>query len=127
MDGTVLYVEDNEDNIRLIERILRRRSVHLIVARTGRHGLQLAAAEQPDLILLDRRLPDLPGDDVLRQLKAEAVTTAIPVVVLSGDSADEHTAPLLRLGAAGYIGKPFELSAILATVDRFCPASTPTT
>jgi CheY-like chemotaxis protein len=124
MDGTVLYVEDNEDNIRLIERILQRRDVHLVVARTGRQGLHLAATEGPDLILLDRRLPDLPGDDVLHALKAAPETAAIPVVVLSGDSAEEHTGPLLRLGAAGYLGKPFELSAILATVDRYCPAHT---
>lgn len=127
MSHTVLYIEDNEDNIRLIERILKRRAVEVVVARTGHDGLQLAAARPPSLILLDRRLPDMPGDDVLRHLKTVPATSAVPVVVLSGDSAAEHAGPLLRLGAAGYLAKPFELGALMDTIDTYCPTPTPST
>jgi CheY-like chemotaxis protein len=121
MNDTVLYVEDNDDNIVLVERILRRRpEVELEVAKTGAEGLRLARDTAPNLILLDRRLPDMLGTEVLRQLKAAADTSAIPVVVLSGDSAADHADEVLHLGASEFLPKPFELSQFLAMIDRFC-------
>jgi CheY-like chemotaxis protein len=121
MTHTVLYVEDNEDNIMLVERILRRRpEVGLEVAKTGAEGLRLAQDTAPDLILLDRRLPDMLGPEVLRQLKQAPDTSAIPVVVLSGDSAADHADEVLDLGASEFLPKPFELSQFLAMIDRFC-------
>jgi CheY-like chemotaxis protein len=91
MTDTVLYVEDNDDNIHLVKRILKRRTtVDLVVATTGRQGLQLAQDTLPRLILLDRRLPDIHGNEVLRQLKSSTLTANIPVVMLSGDTTSEH-------------------------------------
>jgi CheY-like chemotaxis protein len=122
MTDTVLYVEDNNDNIRLVERILQRRpNVDLVVATTGGEGIRLAREAAPGLILLDRRLPDMLGNEVLRQLNAVPATSTIPVVVLSGDSGQEHAADILRLGAAEFLGKPFDVSQFLAMIDRFCP------
>jgi CheY-like chemotaxis protein len=121
MTNTVLYVEDNDDNIRLVQRLLakRRPDLTLIVAIDGEAGIQAARDSIPGLILLDRRLPDMLGDEVLRRLKAEAGTAAIPVVVLSGDSASEVAAETRNLGAADFLGKPFEFHELLTIIDRF--------
>jgi CheY-like chemotaxis protein len=121
MNKTVLYVEDDDDNIRLVERLLskRRPDVALVVATSGLDGIRMARHTAPDLILLDRRLPDMLGDDVLRELKAATATAAIPVVMLSGDSATEEGKEALRLGAAEFLAKPFELHQLLSIVDRF--------
>jgi DNA-binding response OmpR family regulator len=121
MTDTVLYVEDDDTNIHLVTRILKRRTaIDLVIATCGHHGLQLAHDIAPRLILLDRRLPDIPGNEVLRQLKASTRTAMIPVVVLSGDSDPEHTTELLHLGASAFLPKPFDVLKLLAIVDRFC-------
>jgi two-component system, cell cycle response regulator DivK len=123
MNNTVLYIEDNEDNIRLVERLLtkRRPGITLVVATNGQDGLRLARDTTPDLILLDRRLPDMLGNEVLSGLKAETGTAAIPVVVLSGDSAADQAAETLRLGAVDFLPKPFEFQQLLTIIDRFGP------
>jgi CheY-like chemotaxis protein len=121
MTDTVLYVEDNDTNIHLVTRILKRRTnIDLVVATCGHEGLQMAHDTLPRLILLDRRLPDIPGDEVLRQLKTSPVTATISVVIFSGDSGIEHTTELMRLGAAAFLPKPVDVSQLLAMVDRFC-------
>jgi DNA-binding response OmpR family regulator len=121
MTETVLYVEDNEDNARLVERILKRRPhVDLIVAVTGQAGLDRALDATPSLILLDRRLPDMPGNEVLRRLKATSDTAPIPVVMLSGDSASDSGGEIRGLGAEEFLAKPFDIHQLLAIVDRFC-------
>jgi len=122
MSPTVLYVEDNEDNIVLVERLLRRRPhLGLLIARDGADGLRQAVDATPALVLLDRRLPDMPGEEVLSHLKATATTTAIPVVMVSGD-APEDGALFLAAGATDVLAKPFDISLLLAAIDRFCPA-----
>jgi signal transduction histidine kinase/CheY-like chemotaxis protein len=116
---TVLYIDDEPNNIILVEALLGDR-VRLIGAGSGRDGLDQARAELPRLILLDRRLPDMTGNDVLRRLKESAATGAIPVVVLSGDSGREHAEELTELGAAGFLAKPFDIGDLLRIVDRYC-------
>jgi CheY-like chemotaxis protein len=121
MTDTVLYVEDNENNVRLVERMLRRRAnVDLVIAINGHQGLRLAQDTAPRLILLDRRLPDMLGNDVLRQLKASAVTAKIPVVMVSGDSREGQATEILRLGADEFLPKPFDVNQFLTVIDRFC-------
>jgi CheY-like chemotaxis protein len=121
MTDTVLYVEDNDLNIHLVARILQRRiNIELVVATCGHQGLQRAHHAMPRLILLDRRLPDILGDEVLRQLKTSAITATIPVVMLSGDTDNDHTTELTRLGAAAFLPKPFDVHQLLASVDKFC-------
>jgi CheY-like chemotaxis protein len=125
VNNTVLYVEDNEDNIVLVQRILKLRPhISLLIATTGERGLQMARDWRPGLILLDRRLPDIRGEEVIGQLKASAITATIPVVVLSGDSAIAEL--VIELGADEFLPKPFDLKELLKTVDRFCgPSESP--
>jgi DNA-binding response OmpR family regulator len=94
--------------------------VTLIVATTGKEGLRLASDAAPDLVLLDRRLPDMLGDDVLTSLKANPGTAGIPVVVLSGDYGAKLETKLIGLGAAELLAKPFDVLAIYTIINRFC-------
>ncbi len=97
--GTVLYVEDNLSNLRLIEMLLEERpGLQLLSAQQGSLGLEIARARQPDLILLDLHLPDLPGWEVLALLQDDPATRDIPVVVISADATPGR---IERLRAAG--------------------------
>jgi CheY-like chemotaxis protein len=116
---TVLYIDDSDDNLVLVERMLRRREdVWLRVARTAREGIEAAVGDPPSLILLDNRLPDGSGLQVLRQLAATPETAAVPVVVLSGDSGEAMVKDLLAAGASDFLAKPFAIGDLLALVAR---------
>ena len=120
MSHTVLYIDDNDDNLVLVERILRRREdVGLRVARTGRDGVEAALGDPPSLILLDNRLPDSNGLQVLRQLAASPDTAAVPVVVLSGDTGQAMVNELLAAGASDFLAKPFVVGDLLAVIARY--------
>jgi CheY-like chemotaxis protein len=121
MNGVVLYIDDNEDNIVLLQRLFKRKcpDVQLHTAMTGGDGVRVAIDDQPALILLDNRLPDASGEQVLRDLAAAPATAAIPVVILSGDTNPATVNELLAAGAADFLGKPFEASQLLAIVGRY--------
>ena len=117
--GTLLYVEDNAANLRLVERALERRpGVRFLSAMLGRVGLELAREHQPDLIVLDLNLPDIGGDQVLAALRAEPLTRGIPVLVLSADATQRQRQRLLALGAQAYLTKPLDLRTFLSTLDE---------
>jgi CheY-like chemotaxis protein len=121
VNHVMLYIEDNEDNISLVEMLLKRRpQIELHVAMNGRDGVQAAIDRRPGLILLDNRLPDATGGEVLKELTSAAVTAAIPVVVLSSDS-DHIIDELLASGAAESVGKPFDIHQLMAMIDRYLP------
>jgi PAS domain S-box-containing protein len=114
---TVLYIEDNLSNLKLVERLLERvPEVRLIPAMQGQLGLELARRHQPDLILLDLHLPVLNGRDVLQALKDDPATARIPVVVLSADATPSQVERLLAAGAADYATKPIDVEWLLDTV-----------
>src|SRR5207249_7083792 len=116
---TVLHIEDNPSNLKLIQRIFRDRpEITLLSAMLGRIGLELAREHQPDLILLDIHLPDLPGTEVLRCLREDPATRLIPVIALSGDATESQINKLLAAGARDYLTKPFDLSTFLDTVGE---------
>jgi len=96
---TLLSIEDNLSNLRLVERILARRpEVKLVSAMQGSIGLELARQHLPDLILLDLHLPDIQGDEILRQLRADPRTEQLPIMMISADatSAQNRAPPGLR-------------------------------
>ncbi len=117
--GTVLYIEDNLSNLRLLERIMTRRpGVKLLSAMQGARGLELARDHRPDLILLDLHLPDLHGGEVLARLSADPLTRGIPVVILSADATPGQIKRLLDQGAREYLTKPLDVRQVLALVDE---------
>jgi CheY-like chemotaxis protein len=116
--GTVLYIEDNPSNLKLVARILEHRpNVRLLSAREGREGLELALDRAPDLVLLDAHLPDIDGEAVLHELRAHDATAKIPVVILSADATSEQIRRLFAAGASDYLTKPLDVRRVLETVD----------
>ena len=111
---TILYVEDNASNLRLIERLLQRYpGVRLLTATLGREGLELARLRRPDLVLLDSHLPDLSGREVLRALQDDPATRAIPVVVVSADALPTSIEELRAAGARHYLTKPLDVHRLM--------------
>ena len=117
--GVVLYVEDNLSNVKLIEKLLSHHpEVRLITAMQGELGLDLARQHRPHLVLLDVQLPDIPGDEVLRRLRATPETRDIPVVVISADATPRQIDRLLAAGARAYLTKPLDVKKLLAIVTE---------
>lgn len=115
----VLYIEDNASNLSLVESILAHRpTVKLIPATLGRVGLDLARRDHPDLILLDLHLPDLSGEDVLRVLRADPTTRAIPVVVISAVATPDQIKRLSAAGIVAYFTKPLDVPRFLSLLDE---------
>jgi CheY-like chemotaxis protein len=115
---TVLYIEDNLSNLQLVERVLRRRpGVRLISAMRPQLGLDLAAEHDPGLLLLDLHLPDMPGQEVLRRLRAEPRTARVPVVILSADARPSLIQELLDRGVRAFLTKPLDVRELLDLVD----------
>ena len=121
MNGVILCIDDSEDNVFLLQHLFKRRypDIQLHTAMTGRDGIRAAIDDQPALILLDNRLPDLNGEQVLRQLAATPATAAIPVVILSGDTDPVTIDELLAAGAADYLVKPFDIHKLMAVIGRY--------
>jgi PAS domain S-box-containing protein len=116
--ATVLYVEDNLANVKLMERLMTRRpGLTLLVAIQGSLAIDLAREHRPDLVLLDLNLPDIPGEEVLRRLRADPATATVPVIVVSGDATPGQADRLLAAGADDYITKPFDIARLLGVID----------
>ena len=121
MNHALLYIEDDDNNISLVQMLLKRRpNIELHVATNGRDGVQAALDKHPGLILLDNRLPDATGSEILRELTSATATAGIPVVVLSSDSG-EIIDQLLASGAAESVPKPFDIHQFMAILDRYLP------
>ncbi len=120
--GTVLYIDDNPANVRLVERLIEQRpGLRFMAADLGQLGLDLARAHQPDLILLDLHLPDMEGAAVLRAIRQDPQLRQTPVVVLSAEAEPDLAAQMLAAGAQGYLMKPLDFDEFFAAVDRSLP------
>jgi CheY-like chemotaxis protein/anti-sigma regulatory factor (Ser/Thr protein kinase) len=118
--GDVLYIDDTEENLRLIESVLSelRPGLKLRTATNGLDGSALVEDQRPDVLLLDLNLPDLAGEEVLRRLRARAQTGDVPVIILSADSTSRNINRLLEAGADAYLTKPVNVPQFLAVLDR---------
>jgi two-component system KDP operon response regulator KdpE len=101
---TVLVIDDEPQIRRVVRHALEADGAHVLEADSGQEGTDIAAARRPDLIILDLGLPDMPGLDVCRGLRA---WSGVPVIVLSARHSDVEKAALLDAGADDYITKPF--------------------
>ncbi len=117
--ASVLYIEDNISNYRLVEQILvKRPEIRLIAAMEGRLGIDLARQHQPDLVLLDLHLPGMTGEEVLAELRADARTARVPIVVISADATEGQVKRLLAAGADSYLTKPIDVRRFLEVVEE---------
>ena len=102
----VLIVDDNASNLKLARDVLRADGITTIEATTGAEAIEVATGGVPDVILLDLRLPDMDGLDVLKELKGRAATARIPVVALSAVRTEGDPDWLLEAGFSGCLEKP---------------------
>jgi signal transduction histidine kinase/CheY-like chemotaxis protein len=125
-EAHVLYVEDNLSNLRLVERILKRRPEWTLThAGGGISGLELALAKRFDLILLDQDLPDMKGLAVLRGVRERPDRADVPIVIVSADAAPGQQKRALAAGADGYLVKPFTIDGLLEILDARPPLPVP--
>ena len=118
---TILYVEDNELNRKIVRDLLRRTSYRLIEAPDGEAGVALALDQRPDLILMDVQLPKLSGVEATRRLRAEAVTAKTPIIAITSFalSGDEQRAK--DAGASAYLAKPYSPFTLLGMIRKLLP------
>jgi len=114
--GSILVVDDTPESLRVLEGILQPEGYRVRPANSGELALASIAAQPPDLILLDIRMPDMDGFEVCRRLKADQATSHIPVIFQSAASDLADRLEGLRLGAVDYISKPFQREELLARV-----------
>jgi signal transduction histidine kinase/CheY-like chemotaxis protein len=114
----ILYIEDNPANIEVVTRFLKTKpSMRLRSVTSGQAGLEAASREIPDLILLDLHMPGLHGDEVLRRLRANPATAAIPVAILSAEASPIIIRQLRARGVIAYLTKPLDLTELGRLLD----------
>lgn len=117
----LLIVDDEPDNIELLARRLSRRGFEVVSATSAVEGIAKAEAEQPHLILMDIKMPQVDGLEATRRLKANPATAHIPVIALTAHAMAEDRVQALAAGANEYESKPVDLPALLAKVEALLP------
>lgn len=112
----ILVVDDTPQNLQLLGVVLRQQGYRLSAARSGREALQVAAAAQPDLILLDVMMPELDGFATCQRLKADPALRDVPVIFLTARSGHEDLLRGFAVGGVDYLTKPFERDELLVRV-----------
>jgi CheY-like chemotaxis protein len=119
----ILYIEDNEDNIYMLTRRLKRQGFEVLVARDGEQGVAMARSEQPDLILMDLNMPIMDGWEATRQLKGASETSAIPVIALSAHAMTGDRERAMAAGCDDYDTKPVRIDSLMAKIAKLLPGT----
>jgi CheY-like chemotaxis protein len=119
----ILLVEDNELNRDMLSRRLARKGYEVVLAEDGARGVAAAAAERPDLVLMDMSLPVLDGWEATRRLKADPGTRAIPVIALTAHAMSTDREKAKEAGCDDYDTKPVELERLLGKIERLLRAA----
>lgn len=118
----VLLIDDHALFRVGLQGLLERRGIEILMASDGRHGIATALKEQPDVVLLDLRMPDMSGVGVLRELKAKSF--AKPIVVLTTSEEDQDVANSLKAGASGYLLKDMDPDELVTTLTEIVKGET---
>ena len=119
----ILLVEDNEMNRDMLSRRLVRRKFEVIIAEDGLRGVEMAASEKPDLVLMDLSLPVIDGWEATRRLKADPGTASIPIIALTAHAMSRDREKAFEIGCNEFDTKPIDLPRLLEKIRRFLPTS----
>ena len=118
MNKKILVIEDNEQNLYLVTFILEKQGYQVFQASTGDIGLRLANQERPDLILLDIQLPVMDGYTVARELRANSLLAATPIIAVTSYAMPGDREAALQAGCTGYIEKPIDPDTFLIQIEK---------
>jgi two-component system cell cycle response regulator DivK len=118
-DKTILVIEDNEINMKLIRAFLEIGKYRILEARDAETGLRLAREKHPDLILMDIQLPGIDGLSAGQFIKTDPDLKKIPIIAVTGHSMQQDKDEAMNIGFAGYIVKPFSVDVFLKTIANF--------
>jgi len=117
--STILIVEDNEKNMKLVRDILRHHGHATLEAVNGEDGVRLATEQRPDLVLMDIQLPDIDGIIALGRIRTDTSLDAMPVLAISASVMPDEQQKIVASGFDAFITKPINLKAFLDTVRRY--------
>jgi two-component system cell cycle response regulator DivK len=115
---TALIIEDNNDNMVLITRLLEKSGYLTLKAMTGREGFEMARGKRPDFIILDIQLPDIDGTEVLQKIRHSEIGNSIPVIAMTSYAMSGDREKLLSAGCDGYIEKPIDPALVISQIQR---------
>lgn len=118
---TILYVEDNEFNRKIVRQLLLRTSYRLIEAVDGEAGVTTARETRPDLVIMDIQLPKISGLDATRQLRAHPTTADIPIIVITSFALAGDEDKAREAGATAYLAKPYSPRELLEQIRQLVP------
>jgi two-component system, cell cycle response regulator DivK len=118
---TILYVEDNEFNRKIVRQLLARTTYRLTEAMDGEEGVASALAAPPDLVLMDIQLPKMSGLDATRQLRGDPRTAAVPIIVVTSFALSGDEQKATAAGATAYLAKPYSPRELLAKIREIVP------
>jgi two-component system cell cycle response regulator DivK len=118
---TILYVEDNEFNRKIVRQLLAKTTYRLREAMDGEAGVASALATPPDLVLMDIQLPKMSGLDATRLLRNDPRTAAVPIIVVTSFALSGDEQKATAAGATAYLAKPYSPRALLAKIRELVP------
>src|SRR5215469_3488502 len=121
----VLVVEDDRLSLTVLRQLLTAQGYEILQSSEGWDGINRARNEQPDLIVMDIKLPDISGLDATLLLKTDDQTKNIPIIAVTAFVTPEDEADAVKRGCDAYVPKPVNIGNLLRTVESFLPSSSP--
>ena len=119
MGKTILIVEDEPKNMKLLRDLLQRFGYEILEASDGEQGVKSAGEKMPDLILMDIMMPKMDGLEATRIIKADNKTRHIPVIALTSYAMKGDREKTIEAGCDGYIAKPIDIKEVLKTIETY--------
>lgn len=121
MDRTILVVEDQEDNRKILRDLLTSKGYRVIEVENGYEGIQKTVEHHPDLILMDIQLPGIDGYEVIKRIKTDPKTGKIPIIAVTSYALSGDSQKAFEAGCDGYVAKPYSPKKLLSMIEETLP------